>query len=515
MEIQETINIQPPASIYGTFSRYSYKIWYAIAEFVDNSTSSFYKNERSLKFYHQDKLVVDIDYDPNANILRITDNAFGMEIQDFRRAILLDAKPENNDGRNEFGMGLKTAASWFGKVWSVTSTQLGSPNKYTATVDIPHLEKEKTNNVDIYKMKANPSEHGTVIEIRELTKRPDGPRTIGKIKDILRSMYRRDLDSGKVEIRYNHENLTFEKYHILCSGDKEWRKNLDFYFNYDGIHHVTGFVALLGEGKNKDSGSYPLAGFALFRRNRVVVGAPGEYYKPLEIFKQAQNNIAKNMFGELDLDDFPINQAKDGFVWDNGLEEEFIKALKIQVADYAKIAEKKKPSKDDDFDPSNKKEIENNKKDTQKSLNNLDENPREQVETHKEHENETEIEKEFRESFESVPESQEEKVYQESTVEYTVPISFSQEKFKVTWSDAGGAYWYSFDKDKNEIKINMAHPFFKPFSSSEDFRNVLNKFVIAIYLAEKRALSTSQDDGYAYVDDINNEINEILKKLAP
>ena len=35
------INIQPPASILNVFSRLSYKPWYAIAEFVDNSTQSY------------------------------------------------------------------------------------------------------------------------------------------------------------------------------------------------------------------------------------------------------------------------------------------------------------------------------------------------------------------------------------------------------------------------------------------------------------------------------------------
>lgn len=36
------LNIQPQASVLGVFSRLNYKAWYAIAEFVDNSTESFY-----------------------------------------------------------------------------------------------------------------------------------------------------------------------------------------------------------------------------------------------------------------------------------------------------------------------------------------------------------------------------------------------------------------------------------------------------------------------------------------
>ena len=43
-EIQE-INIQPQAGVIGVFSRLNYKPWYAIAEFVDNSTQSFYSHQ--------------------------------------------------------------------------------------------------------------------------------------------------------------------------------------------------------------------------------------------------------------------------------------------------------------------------------------------------------------------------------------------------------------------------------------------------------------------------------------
>ena len=47
----ELLNIRPDASILGVFSRLNYKPWYAIAEFVDNSTASFYMNENIMKFY--------------------------------------------------------------------------------------------------------------------------------------------------------------------------------------------------------------------------------------------------------------------------------------------------------------------------------------------------------------------------------------------------------------------------------------------------------------------------------
>ena len=510
MELVEKLNIQPPASIYGTFARYSYKMWYAIAEFVDNSTASFYKNERTLKFIHQDKLLVDIEYNPDENWLKITDNAFGMEIDDFKRAILLNSRPDNNDGRNEFGMGLKTAASWFGKIWSVTSTKYGSNKKYYATVNIPELDKTGSNEIDINSSICSTEEHGTVIEIRELTKRIDSPRTIAKIKDIIRSMYRRDLASGKITIKWRGESLHFKPYQILTHNDKEWRMNVDYYFDFNGInHHVIGFVGILG---GDDSG-YKKAGFALFRRGRVVIGSEGEYYKPLKIFVEAQSKISHKLFGELDLDDFQINQAKDGFVWDDGLEEAFLESLKVQIRDYIKFANKTINERENSFDPKDKKEREKTKNETQSSLNNLFDSNNNPVLVNPSESKKTDEEIEFENSFVNGPELPE-LLYKETTEEYDIPIGRNIEKIKVTWSDAGSAYWFDYNNEVNEIKINIAHPFFKPFCSSSDFKTVLNKFVIAIVLAEKNACVNSEQDGYAYVDDINNEINKILKGLA-
>ena len=46
-EIHE-LNIQPQAGVIGVFSRLNYKPWYAIAEFVDNSTQSFYSHQEEL-----------------------------------------------------------------------------------------------------------------------------------------------------------------------------------------------------------------------------------------------------------------------------------------------------------------------------------------------------------------------------------------------------------------------------------------------------------------------------------
>ena len=199
VEIQE-LNIQPQAGVIGVFSRLNYKAWYAIAEFVDNSTQSFYSHQQELSAHGINDVDISINYDSGNDVLTITDTAYGMEFDDFARAVKVDSPPDDKTGRNEFGMGLKTAASWFGNVWSVRSTQLGSNIEYYTEINIPEIREKNINTVSIRKSLVASSSHGTTIIIREVTKKIGSSRTKGKIVELLKSMYRRDLNRNILKI---------------------------------------------------------------------------------------------------------------------------------------------------------------------------------------------------------------------------------------------------------------------------------------------------------------------------
>ena len=87
--------------------------------------------------------------------MTIQDNAFGMGFRDFQRAIILDSPPKNRT-RCEFGMGLKTAACWFGNNWSVESTELGSSVKYGASIDVEALHKYNNEEIEVEEIPCNP-----------------------------------------------------------------------------------------------------------------------------------------------------------------------------------------------------------------------------------------------------------------------------------------------------------------------------------------------------------------------
>ena len=78
IEIKE-LNIQPQAGVIGVFSRLNYKAWYAIAEFVDNSTQSFYSHQLELSQNGINDVKISIKYDSDNDVLTIEDTAYGME----------------------------------------------------------------------------------------------------------------------------------------------------------------------------------------------------------------------------------------------------------------------------------------------------------------------------------------------------------------------------------------------------------------------------------------------------
>ncbi len=514
------LNIQPAASILNVFSRLSYKPWYAIAEFVDNSTQSYISHQEELNsdaFF--DKLVVTVRYNSKENILSIVDNAYGMEIDRFKDAIILDSRNETQSGRNEFGMGLKTAASWFGNVWTVKSTQYGSKNYYTATVDIPKLKENHLNSIHIHRDFVDENLHGTEIIIEQVTKRITGSRTIGKIRDLLSSMYRRDINNRNIEVWFNGEPIVFENYPVLTNfRGKEWKKNLDFVVNFmEKEYRVTGFVAIMNPG------SFPKAGFALFRQDRVVIGGTDVNYKPSAIFGQAQSQRSLKLFGELNMNDFPVNQAKDGFVWDDGLEDEFIDALKANIQEYLDIADLSKKQRDDESQYSDEKSEEVHK-DVEQSLKNAFDAEYDNFEEQKENDQEN-IDEEDDENISDYQEYVNEYINAETEEKivgternYVIPISpIEKLEFSVKWATGSKKYWIEYENiedNKYDVIINIEHPFFMPFSKEETFKRVLEKFTLAFIISERQAKYISDYEGYIPANVIKNYMNKYLQKMA-
>lgn len=327
------IDIRPESDIYETYRRLSYHPWYAIAEFVDNSTGNYELHRRALQkaAVTTPYLTVDIFYDRSLGTLTVIDNAHGMEVDEFKRALQL-AKPPPEIGRSEFGMGLKTAACWLGPKWRVSSKQLKSDREFYAEVDVGRLKHDKPRSllVDVTDG-LDRSTHYTRVDIEGLDQyeRVFVGRTVGKIKEELASIYRRDIANGEIAITFNGEVLSSSQPALLEEDGTLWRKDLNFVINKK---HVTGWIGVLDSGKAAD------AGFHIFRRGRLISGGTRQGWKPYDIFKSPNSFMSQRLIGELDFDEWRISHTKDRIQMSGADEDKLLKKLVDLSSDYVQKA---------------------------------------------------------------------------------------------------------------------------------------------------------------------------------
>ena len=111
------------------YSRLSYSMWFALAEFVDNSTQSRlnYGNlvDDILKTEGQ-PLTVSIIHNRQTKEITIEDNSIGMTKDDLVASLRIANPTADSKGRSKYGMGMKTAACWIGSKWTVTTCERDS-----------------------------------------------------------------------------------------------------------------------------------------------------------------------------------------------------------------------------------------------------------------------------------------------------------------------------------------------------------------------------------------------------
>lgn len=323
------INIRPGVKILSVLSHLNYKPWFAMAEFVDNSIQSYLDNCTELRRCEGEefKLKVAIDVALNdGGYLAVRDNAAGIHTSDYQRAFRPAAIPSNRAGLSEFGMGMKSAACWFSPYWTVRTSALGEPIERVVTFDVAKIVEDELEELSVKSLPVPAHHHYTTISLAQLYKPPQ-KKTTGKIKDHLASIYRIFIRSGQLELIFNNDVLEFETPRILhaprysdrTAESTEWRKAIDFDFG-DGLR-VTGFAAL------REKANIAEAGFALFRRNRVIQGSGDETYRPYHVFGQPNSFRYQRLFGELHVEGFAVSHTKDGFKWDEN-EQAFLELLK-------------------------------------------------------------------------------------------------------------------------------------------------------------------------------------------
>lgn len=311
------VDITIGANMYGRISDLPNTPSHVLAEFVDNALqSSRDKKEQLLALDVNYRLRVDIDFewDENTNqatVITVTDNAGGIDADNYTKAFKLANTPDNNEGLNEFGMGLKTAALWLGNEWNVKTSAFGETVSRSITFDLNKVLADSLTKLVVKAEETEATEHYTTIRIASPTPKSPTKKALDKIRTELSSIYRKSLRQNEADIYVDGVKLTFEESEILTAPSVKdpkgpaiyWRKDIDFKF---GKYRATGFIGILKDINSTKNG------FVLLRRGRVVYGAEtdGRYF-PKSLSGSTGTFRYKRIFGELELEGFAVSFNKN------------------------------------------------------------------------------------------------------------------------------------------------------------------------------------------------------------
>lgn len=328
------------------YSRLSYTMWFALAEFVDNSTQSRLNYGKLIDEVLQVEgrpLTVSIVHDRPNKTLTIEDNSIGMSKDDLIAALRIANPTPDSKGRSKYGMGMKTAACWIGANWTVTTCEFGSGEEWTATVDVDAIANHGAK-VPLTMRAVSRDDHYTRVTISSL-RRVIQKRSEETIKDYLGSIYMFDLRSdakGQVALKltYNGEEVTPPQESDWDSdpSGKLMKRDLPT-FTIDG-KTIKGWIGVLRKGGRK------YGGFSMFQNDRQIQGFPNAW-KPNVIFggvddEGANNLITQRLTGVLLLDGFGVSHTKDKVLFEGEEEEALEKFLVKETKDYAEYAKSRR-----------------------------------------------------------------------------------------------------------------------------------------------------------------------------
>jgi hypothetical protein len=340
--VQETDMSVGPKAI-EAYSRLSYTMWFALAEFVDNSTQSRLNYGTLIDDVLKSEsrpLTVSIVHNRQTKEITIEDNSIGMTRADLVAALRIANPTPDSKGRSKYGMGMKTAACWIGAKWTVTTCEWGSGEEWTATIDVSAIANDGAK-VPLTMKAVGKDDHYTRITITDL-RRVIQRRSEETIKAYLGSMYMFDLrpnDEGRVALK-----LTYNGEEVVPPQDSDWdtdpagtvmRRDLPE-LDING-KKVNGWIGVLRKGGRK------FGGFSLFQNARQIQGYPNAW-KPKAIFggvddEGGNNLVAQRLTGVLQLDGFVVSHTKDAILFEgeeeDNLEQFLVKETKA-YAEYAK-----------------------------------------------------------------------------------------------------------------------------------------------------------------------------------
>jgi len=314
------------------FQNFNYEPWLALGEFVDNSISSYQRVRSQLQALEgpEFKLQVSIQFDVEGDVLTLSDIAGGISHGDFGRAFALAVPPNDLRYINRYGVGMKSAACWFARQWSVRTSAIVENVERTIEWRTEEIVSKSLRQIAPSSRPASANDHYTVLTIRRLQK-PPKTATVTKIKSFLPNIYREFLNQGLVRLFWNEEELKFEEPPVLVAppqwsqDDPPMRWDRQVTLRMDGGREIRGRVFLLERYRRR------FTALNLFWHSRLIKGNIDPNFRPDELFGGVQSERTGRLCVDLHLDDYEPTVDKQGFQFQDDELQEIIEALKQEV----------------------------------------------------------------------------------------------------------------------------------------------------------------------------------------
>jgi len=511
-------------------------------EFIDNSIQSYKeKKDQMLNIDPNYRLKIDISFDGEE--IRIKDNAGGINEENFKRALEPANTPNNTDGLNEFGMGMKYAAVWISNEWELRSSAIGENIERKSIFDYNIVTSKNVEELDVIEKKAEVNSHYTEVILRKLENKRTYPWQEKYLKQKIAFIYRNFLREktdffsnwaeDKIELNLFGEKLEWKEHGFLkeewwndrqvkqIQSDKiEWKYKFDWMeiemeedvlikgerVRKTNNIEISGFIGILPDGKHKGNN-----GFTLFRRGRAVEGINERIYP-----KDISGNSARGfkyirLYGELHFRNVDISFDKTRLNINRERRDEIFGVLANMIK---KIELGTQGQKYNIIQQADKHRAKFSKANVKKSVEHLinTENKRGNLDIVLPNENydtnfEENIKKEGRKSFESITDSKNStRKVMIGTIEYEVIKNFISQ-------DTAKLYIVNKDAKKITISINMKHPVFinQPrFCEEKDNLKIIVNILECLAISEIKAKNSG--DKAAHVrHSFNSFISSYLK----
>lgn len=301
------IDITPHKSLMQKVGQTGYSLQEAISELIDNAIDAKLSGK---------KIIVDIKI--NSKLIEITDNGMGMSEETAINSIRLGYSKKYKK-LGEFGLGLKTASTFLGKTFQISTSPKGENNEYK--IDYNEDDWMKKWDWDHFPFvidhDVKTSSSGTKITIKDL-KIDINEKILEKLKTELNTRFMPFIENGDLDLAINSKKTTYIKPKILGS----WNE-----FNVsDGKVKISGSWAYQLRGLDR---SY--FGFNTFRRGRLVT--------TFDKIGLSPNQGIKQIIGKIEIEGVPISHDKKS--WQKG-SSEYIKTEQALRAYFVDLEPKPK-----------------------------------------------------------------------------------------------------------------------------------------------------------------------------